>query len=313
MDSRKAKRETMQKLTCEGHLVYTCSPYHVPKLRVRPGERFQVETELSSGDWLRSLDDNPVGRASAFPYVNAATGPVYVEGARPGHVLAVHIHKINLAELGYTHILQGHNPFKNWVRKEEWGNQFRIVRISDGLVHWSAHLKLPVRPMIGVIGTAPEIEAISNADNGPHGGNLDVQEVTEGNTVFLPVFVEGALLHLGDVHALQGDGELCCAGGIETRGTLDISVDIVPRPRSMTWPRIETPTHLVAVGCARPLEDAFRIAAEEMIYWLEEDYALSQPEALMLLGQVAEARATQIVDPKYTYVCKVHKHYLEQR
>jgi amidase len=89
-------------------------------------------------------------------------------------------------------------------------------------------------------------------------------------------------------------------------------VEIVRKPKSMTWPRIDTPTHIVSVGCARPLEDAFRLAVQEMVYWLGEDYGLSQPEALMLLGQIAEARCTQLVDPKYTYVCKVAKRYLRQ-
>lgn len=302
----------MQRLKREGNLVYTCSAANTPKLVVKPGEVFQVETELNTGDWLEDLGSSPEGRASHFPYVNPATGPVYVDGAEPGNVLAVHIRQIELDGLGYTQIVQGCNPFINWVRQEEWGVQFHVVQIKDGVVHWDDRLKLPVSPMIGVIGTAPQIEAISNADNGPHGGNLDVQEVTEGNVVLLPIFVEGALLHLGDVHAIQGDGELCCAGGIETRSTLTVSVEVVPRPRSMTWPRIKTPTHLIAVGCARPLEDAFRIAAQELIYWLGEDYNLSQPEAVMLLGQVAEARCTQLVDPKYSYVCAIAKRYLPQ-
>lgn len=300
----------MQKLQREGNLVYTCSAAHPPRLRVQPGEQFQVETELSTGSWLQSATDNPEGRVASFPYVNPATGPVYVERARPGHALAVHIDAIDLWHLGYTQIVQGSNPFRNWIRKEEWGNQFRVLQIGETFIHWSNRVKIAVRPMIGVIGTAPEIEAISNTDNGPHGGNLDVQEVAPGHTVFLPVFVEGALLHVGDVHAVQGDGELCCAGGIETRATVTLSVDVVRRPESMTMPRIETPSHLVALGFARPLEDAFRSAVQELIYWLEEDYGLSQPEALMLLGQVAEARATQLVNPKYTYVCKIDKRYL---
>ncbi len=301
----------MKVLQREGNLVFTHSAAHKPKMTVSVGERFQVETELNTGPWLQSIDSDPEGLASTFPYVNPTTGPIFVDGAKPGDMLAVHIEKIDPDPLGYTQIVEGANPFINWIRKTEWGKQFRVVRIGDGVVHWSDRLKLPVKPMIGTIGTAPEIEGISNADNGPHGGNMDVQEVTEGNTVFLPVYVEGALLHVGDVHAIQGDGELCCAGGIEVRSTLTLSVDIHPKPASMTWPRIETPTHIATVGCARPLEDAFRIAVEEMIYWLEEDYSLSQPEALMLLGQILEARCTQLVNPKYAYICKVNKKYLQ--
>ena len=299
----------MQLLSRVDNLVYTCSASHSPKMTVRPGETFQVETELNSGNWLTSLDSSPENR-SRFPYVNPATGPVYIEGAGPGDVLVVHIEGIDLDEIGYTALGHGFNPFRNGRGPGEWAKVHKNVRIADGVVHWSDRLRIPVRPMIGVIGTAPEIEAISNTDNGVHGGNLDTQEVTVGSRVLLPVFVPGALLHVGDVHALQGDGELCTAGGIETRSVLTLRVDVAPKPKGMTWPRIETDTHIVAVGCARPLDEAFRIAVEEMIYWLEAEYGMDQMEAWLLLGQVAEARAPQFVNPKFTYVCKVAREIL---
>ncbi len=232
-------------------------------------------------------------------------------GAKPGDVLKVHIHAIDVDSLGYTQVKLAINPFKHWISGDNWDAPFKVVRISDGVVHWSDSLKIPVAPMIGVIGVAPEIEGISNADNGPHGGNLDCQEVSPGNTVSLPVFVEGALLHIGDVHAVQGDGELCTAGGIETRSLVTVSVEIAPKPKSMIWPRIETDTHMLAMGCARPLDDAFRISVEQMVHWMVDDCGVSQAEAFMLLGQVAEARATQFVNPKFTYVCKVAKQYFQ--
>jgi acetamidase/formamidase len=300
----------MQRLAKTNNLVYTCSPFHQPKLTVQPGETFQIETELTSGSWLQSLDDNPNQNELSYPFVNPATGPVYIAGARPGDAIVVHIEAIDLADIGYTQIVPGKNPFQNWIRGDEWGDQFRVVRISDGVVHWSDRIKIPIAPMIGVIGVAPQIEAISNADNGVHGGNLDIQEVTAGNRVTLPVFVEGALLHIGDVHAVQGDGELCCAGGIETRSTVTVRVEVIPKPAALTWPRIETDTHLIAIGCARPLDDAFRIAVSELIHWMVADYRFTEPEALMLLGQVLEARATQFVNPKFTYIAKIARSFL---
>ncbi|HRA46898.1 MAG TPA: acetamidase/formamidase family protein [Thermomicrobiales bacterium] len=300
----------MQHLSKANNLVYTCSPFHEPKLTVQPGETFQVDTELTSGDWLQKLTDDPASGRRGYPYVNPATGPVFVAGAKPGDAIVVHIDAIDLIDIGYTQLVHGKTPFPNWIREEEWGDQFKVVRIADGLVHWSDQIRIPIAPMIGVIGVAPEIEAISNADNGVHGGNLDIQEVTAGNRVILPVFVEGALLHVGDVHAVQGDGELCCAGGIETRSTLTLRVEIIPKPEQLTWPRIETETHLIAIGCARPLDDAFRIAVTELVHWMVAEHGFTEPEALMLLGQVAEARATQFVNPKFTYVCKIARQYL---
>ena len=167
--------------------------------------------------------------------------------------------------------------------------------------------------MIGVIGLAPVAGSVLTIDNGTHGGNMDVQEVTNGNKLMMPVFQEGAYLHVGDVHALQGDAECNGVGAIEIRGHLRLQVSLSPAPSRLTWPRIETPTHICTVGCARPLDDALRIAFEEMVYWLEEEYGMSGPEAYMLLGQVADARCTQMVNPKFTYICKFPKRYLPSR
>jgi acetamidase/formamidase len=167
--------------------------------------------------------------------------------------------------------------------------------------------------MIGVLGTAPLVDAVSTIDNGPHGGNLDVPEFGPGTTVYLPVAVDGALLFLGDCHAVQGDGELCGCGAIEIRTFTTVTVDVVDRPRAMTWPRFETDTHIGAVACARPLEDAFRLSVEELINWLVESYGFTDAGALLLLGQVAEARCAQMVNPKYTYVTKIAKRFLPER
>jgi acetamidase/formamidase len=167
--------------------------------------------------------------------------------------------------------------------------------------------------MVGVIGCAPAHESVSTADNGPHGGNLDVQEIGPGCRVYLPVEVDGALFALGDCHARQGDGELCGIGAIECRTHTTVRLDLAPRPPEMRWPRIETDTHIGCVACARPLEDAFRLAAAELVSWLCADYAMSSAEAVLLLGQVAEARATQIVNPKYTYIVKIARRWLVGR
>ncbi len=294
------KRVTRQVVHC-----YT-GRFNPPALVVQPGETVLVETELCSGDWLHTADDRwrpGIGRGP-----NPASGPIYVEGAGPGDVLAVRIDAIAVDSLGYTGFAPGQNPFPDWIRQQEWGIVTRTVRIEGGFVQWDERLRLPVQPMVGLLGTAPEFEVLSNARNGRHGGNMDVQEVTAGATVHLPVYVPGALLHVGDVHARQGDGEICCGGGIETRGEVTLTIAAVRhRPRRMSWPRIENAEYLIAVGCARPAEDAFRIAVQELVYWLSDDYGLDEREAVLLLGQVLEARCTQFVDPDYTYVAKVRR------
>jgi acetamidase/formamidase len=283
------------------------SRFNAPALTVQPGETFTAETELCSGSWLKSIDDR------WQPGVGSGPNPavvVAVEGAQPGDVLAVRIEAIRPDELGYTGFSPNQNPFPDWIRHREWGVVTKTVHIRNGLIEWSDRLKLPIKPMIGVLGTEPAEEVFSNAWPGRHGGNLDVQEVCPGATVYLPVSVPGALLHIGDAHAIQGDGEVCCGGGIECRAEVTLSVSLEKRPRRMSWPRIADETHLIAVGCARPAEDAFRIATEQLIYWLADSYQMTEQEALLLLGQVLEARCTQFVDPLYTYVAKIGRQYL---
>jgi amidase len=284
------------------------SRFNRPTLAVEPGETFIAETELCSGRWLKSLDD--VWR----PGVGEGPNPtvcVEVAGAEPGQMLAVHIHEIVPDEVGYTAFGgPGGTPFPDWIRQKGWGYATKTVAIREGYVEWSDELKLPIRPMIGTLGVAPALEVFSNAWPGRHGGNMDAQEVTAGATLHLPVNVPGALLHIGDVHAIQGDGEVNGGGGIECRSTVKLSVDLLSKPQRMTWPRIVDATHITAVGCARPAEDAFRIAVEQLIYWMADAGGMSEVDAHLLLGQVLEARCTQFVDPLYTYLAKIQHQYL---
>src|SRR6201999_1992674 len=134
-----------------------------------------------------------------------------------------------------------------------------VMEVKDGFVHWNDKLKLPIRPMIGVAGVAPVHGAVLTIDNGAHGGNLDVQEITSGNTVMFRVNHDGAHLFLGDCHAIQGDGEANGMGAIEIAMTLTVKVSLTKAPARLNHPRIETATHICTLGCARPLEDAMRI------------------------------------------------------
>jgi len=278
---------------------------------VEPGETFVVETAINVNDGtIRHVGQQLTETDVTLPYVNGATGPIEVKGSKAGDMLKVEIVKMELDTLGFTSLWPGIGMFPDWVRRKEFGIQTRVVEVKDGFVHWNEHLRLPVKPMIGVIGVAPVHGAVLTIDNGPHGGNLDVQEITSGNTVMFRVNKDGTHLFMGDCHAIQGDGEANGMGAIEIATTLTVKVSLDKAPARLSHPRIETPTHIATLGCARPLEDAMRIAFEEMINWLEDDYRIPAPEAYMLLGQIAEARCTQVVNPKYTYICKVDKSVL---
>ncbi len=155
----------------------------------------------------------------------------------------------------------------------------------------------------------PELEAISSLVPGPFGGNMDVADVCPGNTIYLPVYVSGGLLYTGDVHAAQGDGELCGVA-CEVTGTCSTSHRGDEGEVTITWPRIESPSELMTVGSARPMEDAARIAWTELIGWLISDYGFDRWEAYQLLTHAGRMRVGNMVDPQYSLVARIAKEYL---
>lgn len=283
------------------------SPFNRPQMTVKPGEEFLAETELCTGGWLRDISDTwtPDKTCACNPTVVVA-----VEGARPGDLLAVDILEITPEPLGYTGFLEGALALPSRIYPYPYGLNTRTVRIEDGFVVWSDRLKLPVRPMIGTLGTAPAEESLSNAKGGRHGGNMDIQEVRPGTTVYLPVETPMALLHIGDAHALQGDGEICGSGGIECAATARLRVRLFDRPPEMKCVRMEDAEYLMAACCGRTAEDSFHEAAGELLRWIVSDYGYSAPDAYLLMGQVMEARATQFVNPTSSYLCKMPKRIL---
>ena len=275
---------------------------------VEPGEVFQVDTVPSCG---RKFDTH-TGQydEEAEGGINASTGCIAIAGAKAGQVAVVHVLEIALHEYGFTRLAFPSPVVPELAAKVQWEEQYKPVRIRDGFVEWSDRLKIPAAPMIGYVGLARPKEVLSHAHNGPFGGNFDAQEITAGARVHLPVAVDGGLLHVGDVHAVQGDGEIDCAGGIESAALLTLKVELADKPDSFRNPRIETDDFIATTGFARPAEVAFRAALTDLINWMAEDFGFTHAGAHMLLAQVLQARATQFVNPLYTYLCKVRRKYL---
>jgi len=284
------------------------SATNVVTFTVEPGEVFQVETVPTCG---RQFDthtgkENPDAEGG----INASTGCIAVAGAKPGQVLVVHVLDIKLHEFGYTRLSWPSGILPHLAKEDGWEEAYRAVRIRDRFVEWSDALKIPCAGMIGYVGLARPNEALSNAHNGRFGGNFDIQEITADARVHLPVEVEGALLHVGDVHAVQGDGEIDGAGGIETAARLTLQVELRDRPKPFRNPRIETDEYIATTGFARPAEAAFAAALEDLIHWMVDEFGFRPTDAHMLLAQVLEARVTQFVNPLFTYLCKVQRQYL---
>lgn len=291
-------------------LVYTeHSRFNKPAIMVMPGEVFVVETELCSGTWLTSIHDTFSKEKAHGPNPTVVVG---VESAVPGDVLAISILDIAVDTIGYTGFAPGTNPLARQILDRDWGPGLtaRTVAIHEGFVEWSEKIKLPVKPMIGTLGTAPDQEVLLNSKGGIHGGNMDANEVTTGSVIYLQVFVPSALLHIGDVHAIQGDGEINQGGGIECRSEVTLRIDLMKKPVSMHAVRAENNDYIMGIACERSLEESFHVAAREVLNWMVDDFGFSHEEAYLLMGQVMEARCTQFVNPTRTYICKMPKKYL---
>ena len=307
----------MMKTATRETLYYEHSAANPVTLTVDPGEWFEVQTQMNRGPDaalvphdIRELyntyrsDDQPTDRG------NASSGCIYVNGTKPGDMLTVHIGEIQTHPVGWTRYAGSTGAMPGYLGPSNIGPQFRICRIQNQQIIWNDKLSFPLEPMLGVVGVAPGREARHNGWAGMWGGNFDIQEVTTGAQLHLEVNHPGALLHVGDMHARQGDGEICGGGGIETGGSVKIMVEVSTKPPEMTWPRIENATHIMTTGIDKPAEDAFRIALSEMILWLEASYGMEQGEAFIFLAQCLEARVTQFVNPTYSYICKVNRKYL---
>jgi amidase len=283
------------------------SRFNIPGISVMPGEVFSAETELCTGDWLHSPEDlwNPGKTKASNPTVC-----IEITDAMPKDVLAVKILDIEVDSIGYTGFHGIGNPLANLIFHKDWQLNTKTVKIRNGCIEWCDKLRIPIKPMIGTLGTSPEFEIIANTSGGIHGGNMDVNEVTSGSTVFLPVFVRGGLLHVGDVHAIQGDGEINSAGGIECRAKIKMVANIIKKPPRMECVRIEDDCHIMTVACCRSVEESFYKAARELIFWMVDEDGFTEDEAYLLMGQVMEARSTQFVNPTRTYICKFAKKYL---
>jgi acetamidase/formamidase len=266
-----------------------------------------VETELCSGPWLK--DETDQFELAKIQGVNPAV-VIAVAGARPGDCLAVEIMDIEPDRLGYTGFIYPANPLSRQILGYDLDRNTRTLVIEDGHILWSEDLRLPVKPMIGTLGTAPAAEELLNSKGGPHGGNMDVQELAAGCTVYLPVAVPEALLHVADVHALQGDGEINLAGGVECRAKVTLKASICQRFSGLSGVRLENSDYIMTVACERTVESSFHTAAREMVRWLAAEYGFLEKDAYLLMGQLLEARCTQFVNPTSTYICKMPKRYL---
>jgi amidase len=292
----------------------TYSAAHPPALRVKPGDTVVTKTIDAAGvDWNgKSVAQGP----------NPQTGPFFVDGAEPGDVLVVTFVKIetNRAMAYSASLLAPYavDPTAIAARVDRdakrltWTiDRVRNVARLDQTDVQTGGIELPLRPMLGCVGVAPaRKEAISTATPGPFGGNMDYAWLNTGARVMLPVSEPGALLFIGDGHARQGEGEVA-GTGLETSMDVEFTVELI-KQKPIAWPRMETATHIIVLGSARPLLEALQHATSELQRWLMADFGFSERGAQTFMGQAAEYEVANVVDPAFTVVAKVPKSLLRR-
>jgi amidase len=298
----------------QGTYHYTIGPYSQPVLTVAPGDRVVVETRDAFEGKVKTTEDLP-SRVLTMPFVNPQNGPIMVEGAEKGDVIAVYIESM---------APRGPNPRGTCAMIPQFGalsgtsltalladdlpEIVRKIDVDEDGVYWSPRVTLPYRPHIGTLSCSPEIDSINTLTPDAHGGNMDLPDMGPGSITYLPVRSEGGRLFIGDAHACQGDGEVC-GTAVEYPSTTTIQVDLI-KGWAIEWPRLETEDLIMTIGSARPLEDAARIAYKDLVLWMEAEYGFDRWDAYMMLSQCGKVRLGNFVDPKYTVGAAVAKTYL---
>ncbi|HEV3022052.1 MAG TPA: acetamidase/formamidase family protein, partial [Pirellulales bacterium] len=261
-----------------GPLYYEFSRHVEPRLRIKSAETIAVETQDAFSGQIRGNADRR--DKSKMPFSNPQTGPIWIEGAEPGDALAVKIESI-VPTLGQCFTRTGDaGQLAAWLG-HDCPHGTHVCAITDGQIHWSERITIPYAPMLGCIGTAPAWGVPTTLPAGPHGGNMDIIETCPGNTVYLPVYVPGGYLYLGDAHAAMGHGELT-ASGLEMPAEAVITVNLL-KEKHIPGPRIESADEIMTVASGCPMERSTARAFAQLILWMEADYGWDRWRAYDLL------------------------------
>jgi acetamidase/formamidase len=293
---------------------------------VHPGDTIITTTVDAGGYDNEGNQINPEIRQSNpdtfFSPSNPLTGPFYVEGAEPGHNITIEIQKINLTRPtawsrnasnfgGLTEEAPGRRLLYNDPipsQKYEW--KLNPVKKTATTTLSGSKLKspeIPLHPFIGSIGVAPRYGRVEmSLTPGEYGGNMDFPGICEGSTLKLPVSWKGAYLVFGDIHAAQGDGELC---GVALETSAEVRIKVEVEKKRIEWPRVLDENWIMVVGSSRPLMEAYKIAHVELVKWLSE-FGYDKWDALQLLSQVGRCSIANTVDPNYSVVAKFPRKYL---
>jgi acetamidase/formamidase len=284
-----------------------------PALHINPGDTIKTTTVDAGG-----RDSQGVRRSMGG---NPETGPFYVEGAMPGDTLAIKFNRIRLnrdsAGSGDMVVPSALDPsyFRDAKLDDKFNSEWKLDREAGiGMpakpTDRMKNFRVKLAPMLGCVGVAPpNNQSFRSGWLGSWGGNMDYNGLREGVTVYLPVFQEGAILFVGDGHALEGDGELT-GDALETSMDVEFTVNLI-RGQRTGGPRFESDEYLMASGIGGSLQDALQEATTQLARWIERDYKLTPNESALVLGTSIRYDIAEVVDPQVHIVAKVAKSVLE--
>lgn len=287
------------------HVIYAFNREDRPAAYAEPGDCVEFETYdcyggvmLAEGSTFRDFDRR---------FGNPATGPVYVKGAMPGDTLRIEIQRLELGPVGILDI-----GGSSGALKEAFAGREPVIKrlsVKDGIIDYDG-IGVPARPMIGVIGVAPAGEPVGTLTPMDHGGNMDCTKIEEGAVLYLPVSVEGALLSVGDLHAVMGEGEVANCG-VEIEGRVTMKLDVL-RQTDISYPMLENREQWITIAYGDTLEEASHRAVRQMFCFLCEKKGLDQVDAGMAIDMKGDLMVCQIVNPKKTVRMEVPKWLVER-
>ena len=277
-----------------------------PVLTIESGDIVRLETATGNPKWFEKLgvpkDQIPAELYTVFEGFegegrgdHTLNGPIAIQGAEPGDAVEIRIRSV---EVRLPIAGQGFAPNRGLLPEDFPYEKSRVtwIDVARGVIQFAPGIEFPAKPFWGVMGVAPPA-GMGRVPSGPpnvFGGNLDNRDLGAGSTLYLPVHVSGALVSIGDGHAMQGHGEVSLSA-VETslRGEIQI---VLHKGRRLRWPRAETPTHYITMGLDPDLDQATKIATREMLDLLVETKGLSREDAYLLASATMDLIVTQVVD-----------------
>lgn len=265
-----------------------------PAIRVPDGAIIEAYTEEATDDQLQYESSTSDILGVSFEPIHPLTGPVYVEGASPGDVLAVTLHKIEVGDWGWSAIFPGFGYLSD-IFPDPYLKTFKIDS-EEKIIHFSDKIDIPTRPFPGVIGVAPNTDSLlSTIPPRANGGNMDDPNIVEGTTVYFPVFVDGALFSIGDAHAVQGLGEVC-GTAVEAPMRFVFEVNVIKGKKYLQEPQYETEDYYAVTAFGTTIDIATRKAIEYMIDYLVAEKGLTREDAYLLCSLAGDLKIAEVVD-----------------